>query len=121
MRLGHGYKEGIGSGQGKGIPLFSIASRPAKRLTQRLTQRAPEVLSLRKKRPKSKADNSPPSDAEYVELYFNTTVSLHGVVLCRTWAKLHIFHTYGANGFRDAVSIFVYKAMGFYRQIRSVI
>jgi hypothetical protein len=68
MRLGHGYESGIGSGQGQGILLVSIASRQAKGLTQRLTQRAPEALSLRTKRPKSEAHHSPPSDAEYLEL-----------------------------------------------------
>jgi hypothetical protein len=63
---------------------FTTASRTALGPTQPPIQWVPWALSLGVKRPGSKADNSPPSSAEFkecVELYLHSPIRLHGVVL----------------------------------------
>jgi hypothetical protein len=75
---------GFDSQRELGIFLFTTASRPALGPTQPPIQWVPGALFLGVKRPGREADHSPPYSAEIkerVELYLNSPIRLHGVVL----------------------------------------
>jgi hypothetical protein len=81
--------------RGLGIFLFTTASRAAVVPTQPPIQWVPGTLSLGVKRPGREADHSPPSSVEvkeWVELYFDFPIRLHGVVVliclyCTIWDR----------------------------------
>jgi hypothetical protein len=75
---------GIRIPAGLGIFLFDNVSRPALRPTQPPIQWVPGALSLGVKRSEREANHSPPSSAELkecVELYLQSPIRLHCVVL----------------------------------------
>jgi hypothetical protein len=74
-----------------GVLVFTTASRLALGPTQPPIQRVPGAFCLGVKRPAREADHSPPSSAEvkeYVELYFHSSIRLHGVVLSEAQGQL---------------------------------
>jgi hypothetical protein len=75
---------GLDSRRGLGIFLFTTAYRTALWPTQPPIQWLPGELSLGVKRPRLEADHSHPSSAEVkesVDIYFYSSIRLHGVVL----------------------------------------
>jgi hypothetical protein len=75
---------GFDSRRGRGIFLFTTASRTALGPTQPPIQWVAGALFLGVKRSGREADHSPPSSAEVkecMELYLHSPIRLHGVVL----------------------------------------
>jgi hypothetical protein len=83
---------GFNTRRGLGIFLLTTESRTALGPTQPPIQWVLGALSLEAKRPGREADHSPPSSAEvkeWVQLYLNSPIRLHGVVL--SWAQRQLY------------------------------